>query len=352
MKIVFFAKSTRKLPSSRTRAYIISDYLRSIGYDTEIYQITTMPWWNISVGRLRELVRNAKILFSMKKGDTLFLQRTVHQLDFILLVLIRKWLLRRGYVFDFDDAIYLEKGHSDFKTRTMIHNASLVFPSSRKLLEYALKHNKNAHIITTLLDTEKVYVPRTDKSEHSEIVIGWTGNPGHYENMKLLVGPLKRLAREGLPFRFMIAGGGDKIPELFRGIPGLDLVVAPIPPSSPLWGDPREIVKYIQTFDIGVVPLQKTEFNAGKDSYKPKEYMACGVATVASAWGENHYIVKDKEYGLLADTEDDWYNALKLLIVNREERSRIAAGGRNYVCTESSLKAIVPEMMKLIERHA
>ena len=351
MKIIFFSKGDRRLPSSRTRAFLISDYLAKRGIESRVYRVKTRAWWNISFSRLYELIRNIKVLVSLKKRDVVFLQRTVHQVDFLLLVLFRKIILRRGYVFDFDDAIFLEKGHADFKTKTIIKYADFVFVGSRFLEEYALKYNQNVHLLTTILNTEDVYVPRPRPKADQEIVIGWTGTPVHFDNMKLLVGPLTKLINEGFPICLLIVGGGDKIPELFKPIKGLRLDVRAFPPSSPVWSDPHEIVKNIQEFDIGVYPLQKTEWNKGKDAYKAKEFMACQVPVIVSAWGENPHIIKEDSNGLLADNEDEWYEKLKYLITDRAYREDLGRKGRKYIEEECSYKVFIPMMLDLINQH-
>lgn len=349
MKIIFFAKGDRKLPSARTRAFLISDYIKTLGYESEAYHIKTRPWWELSLERLRELQRNISILLSIKKDDRLFLQRTIYQIDFFILVLLRKFLFRRGYIFDFDDAIFLEKGHCTLKTKIIVKYADVVIVGSHFLKEYAIKLNKNVFIITTLLDTERIYLPQPNKPASDEVVIGWTGSPVHYENLKILVHPLQRLVNEQYNIRLILLGlsGNKKIRKLFEQIRGLKSSFIDFLP----WDNPREVVRFIQNFDIGVMPLTESEWNKGKDAYKAKEYMACGVATLCSAVGENNYIIKDGINGLLASNESEWYEKLKKLITDLKYRDKIARGGRLYIEKECSYKTFVPKIMEIIQSH-
>ncbi len=351
MRIVFFAKGDRRLPSSRTRAYLVSDYLKILGYESETYQVKTRSWWNLSFTRVQEFVRNVRILWSLEKEDLVFLQRTVHQVDFLFLILVRKVLFGLGYAFDFDDAIFLEKGHADFKTSLIIRHADVVFVGSQFLKEYAERFNKNVYLFTTLLDTDNIFVPRTNRSASNEIIIGWTGTPMHYDNMELLVPALIRLAAERFPIRLFLLGGGPNIPQLFEDIPGLALTSLPFLPTDNLWSEPRKIATYIQQFDIGVYPLQKTEWNRGKDLHKAKEYMACGVASVVSNWGENPLLIKNGVEGLLVD-DDEWYDALKKLVVDTAYRAELAERGHEWVVRKCSFRAHVPRMLELMKHHA
>lgn len=351
MKVIFFTKGDRRLPSARTRAYLVCDYLKASGHESEIYQIHTRPWWNISTARFTEFIRNISILQAFGKDDLVFLQRTVHQLDFLVMVVIRKIVTGRGYAFDFDDAIFLENGHGNLKARIIIRYADVVFAGSQFLKDYGLRFNKNTYLFTTALDTEHIFTPRINTAEHKDIVIGWTGTPSHYDNMKLVVPAITRLVQEGYPISLFLLGGGPRIQELFHSISGLKLTALPFLPSDTLWTRPREIAAYLREFDIGLYPLQKTEWNKGKDLHKGKEYMACGVAIIVSNWGENPLLIKDGVEGLLVE-EDGWYIALKKLITEPAYRKELARRGRAWADHECSFRVHVPRMLKLMKQHA
>jgi len=344
MRIVFCTKGDRMLPSSRTRAHLIADYLQTQGYEAESHHIKTRPWWNISKERFLDIGINWQIIFSAGKGDILYLHKATDQFDFMVLVLLRKWMWRREYIFDFDDAIYLPSINRRIKTALMVKNAEAVIVGSHFLQEYALQYNKNSHVISAPIDTEDVYMPAEQKSDDGKVRIGWTGTPVHYENMKLLIRPLERLVKEGFKIVFVQLGGGDKIYELVSSVKGLPVEFVPTLP----WDKPKEVVKYIQKFDIGVMPLQKTELNRGKDAWKAKEYMGCGVATVLSNWGENPYVVTNNVNGLLVDTEEDWYAAFKKLITDVDYRKEIGDAGRAHMEAEYSYKSFMPKLLKFI----
>ncbi len=352
MKIVYFAKGTRKLPSSRTRAYFVTDYLKKQGYDAETYHVATRPWWSIAPARFAELFRNIGLLASLKKGDFAVLQRTIHQADFLFLILLRKWLFGRGYAFDFDDAIFMEKGHAHAKQKTdlVVQNADVVFCGAGFLKEYADKLNPHAYVITTSFDTEHMFCPGGPVHSENPLVIGWTGTPVHYDNMSMLVEPLKRLTAEGKKLKLLLVGGGDQIPTLFEGISGLEVEAIHKPPSDPFWIDPAGIVEQLRRFDIGVYPLQKTEWNKGKDTHKAKEFMATGSAVIMSAWGENPRLITNDLQALMVD-DDGWYDAFKELIENREHRIALAARGRKWMEDECSFKKYVPYMLGLMQKY-
>ena len=348
MRIVFCTKGDRLLPSSRTRAHLVADHLRSQGYDATSFHIRTRPWWSLSKDRFSELVRNARLLISVKKTDLLYLHKTTDQLDFMMMVLLRRWILRRGYIFDFDDAIYLGSTNRILKTWIMVKGADTVIVGSHFLQEYALRYNRNSYVISAPIDTDGIYMPAKQRVSDPRVRIGWTGTPGHYENMKLLLKPLERIVAEGHQIVFVQLGGGDKIHELLSSVPGLLMEYTP----SVAWGEPKEVVAHLQKFDIGVMPLQKTELNRGKDAWKAKEYMGCAIATVLSDWGENPDVVTSGKNGILADTETDWYDALKKLIADEKYRAQIGEAGRAHMAAEFSYKAFMPKLQAVIGQAA
>jgi len=83
--------------------------------------------------------------------------------------------------------------------------------------------------------------------------------------------------------------------------------------------------------DIGLCPLDKTDFNRAKSPLKWSEYSAMRVPSVVSKL-EPYGCVTDYETGLIADDEDEFYNKLCELIDNAELRKKITANAfdKNY----------------------
>ncbi len=346
MKIFFCTKGDRSLPSSRTRAHLVADYLRTLGISAESYHIKRRAWWVVSRERVSDFFSNIQLLASVGRNDVLYLHKMTEQLDFMFMVLVRKWIFRRGYVFDFDDAIFLGSWRIALKARIMVQNATCVIVGSHYLQEYALRYNKNSHVLSAPIDTENTYLEKgkTVSEKNSSVRIGWTGTPGHFENMKLLIRPLQRIVDDGYQVIFVQLGGGEKIHELLASVRGLSVEFTPALP----WHEPKEIAKHLARFDIGVMPLEKIEHNRGKDAWKAKEYMGCGVATVLSDWGENPYVVTNNVDGILANNEDDWYRAIRKLIDDEDFRMKIGHAGRLRMEREFSNRPFVEKLLALI----
>ena len=80
-------------------------------------------------------------------------------------------------------------------------------------------------------------------------------------------------------------------------------------------------------FDIGIAPLEDTEFNAGKSNIKFYEYASVGTVTLASdvkPYSEEvNYRAKN--------TFKDWYNKLEKLIVDKPFREKILKEQQEWV---------------------
>ncbi|NCC71644.1 hypothetical protein EOM09_08790, partial [bacterium] len=114
--IYFFVSGDKILASSRTRAYMICDRLAKYKERGEVHRVVMRPFWNFSSPRLKEFFRNFKIFFNSKKEDVFILQKTISQLDFILIVLFFKIFFNKKIYFDFDDAIFLYSKKMKIKT--------------------------------------------------------------------------------------------------------------------------------------------------------------------------------------------------------------------------------------------
>ncbi len=88
--------------------------------------------------------------------------------------------------------------------------------------------------------------------------------------------------------------------------------------------------------DIGLAPLEDTEFNSGKSNIKFYEYAAVGTVTVASDVlpynSEVDYVAKN--------TKKDWYNKIEKLIVDKEFRLKTLEKQQKWVKENRYVDAI------------
>ena len=89
-------------------------------------------------------------------------------------------------------------------------------------------------------------------------------------------------------------------------------------------------------FDIGLAPLEDTEFNRSKSCVKFYEYASVGTVVLTSDVepykSEVNYRAKN--------TVKDWYNKLEKLIVDKDFRAKIGREQQEWVKKHRSVEAI------------
>jgi len=174
--------------------------------------------------------------------------------------------------------------------------------------------------------------------------------PEHLANLAVLARVFTRLIQETkVPFRFELVGavGNAQVYNLFNNIPGLSAEFI----DHLDWKNPKAVPRKIQTFDIGVVPHQSEgEWNKAKTSFKVLEYMACGVATIVSRFGEMPYIIEDGKNGYIAATEDEWVEKLVHLLEDKELCAAMGHAGQVRIREEYTFDAIVPRLMEIFDQ--
>ncbi len=121
-----------------------------------------------------------------------------------------------------------------------------------------------------------------------------------------------------------------------------------VPTIAQAWCRDSE-ARDLHSFDIGVMPLPNDAWSRGKCGMKLLQYMATGVAAVASPVGVNTEIVQDGVNGFLAATADEWIEKLSALIQDGALRRRIGAAGRRTVEERYSARVWVPRVRSILE---
>ena len=260
--------------------------------------------------------------------------------------LVERFLRTRGpaLVLDFDDAIYLPTASEANrfitslkyaqKMSTIIGLADHVIVGNQYLRSYAHAYNAAVTMIPTCVDTNR-FVPRTDRASAPEpLTIGWIGSPTTAFYLSGIADALREVARQH-PFVLRVSGAGAT--PAFRGVTV----------REETWSLARE-VELFNTCDIGVYPLRDDEWARGKCGFKAIQFMACGVAVVASPVGVNRDIIEDGVNGFLAGTREDWVRKIRLLLEDPALRARFGAAGRRTIEQRYSLRVHAPRMAETL----
>ncbi len=93
-----------------------------------------------------------------------------------------------------------------------------------------------------------------------------------------------------------------------------------------------KMIVYLSRTDINIAPLElNNPFNEGKSELKIFESAMLGVPTVASAVNSYSNCITDGVNGMLAHTEDEWFNKLSSLIEDQNLRNSLAENAYNNI---------------------
>lgn len=346
MKVLFLTIYDRNGPSSRVRVYQFLEGFSKRGINPEVRPLLTgevnlvisqflttdsmILRVKICVWIIWAFILRIRDILSAWKYDAVVVQKDV--LPFGLYWLLR--LVNRNILFEFDDAIWLKtKGNNKSPLilplifwyrrrlfRRIVSGAKVVLAENEYLAKECWHYAKRVEVISAPIDTDK-YVPAKviKRQKNSPLVIGWLGSPSTSYLLKSLEPVLNEIGRRNQHVEVHNIGGEP-------------LSFADIQVKNITWEESTE-VQNVNCFDIGLMPLDDSDFNKGRLGYKMIVYQSLALPVVAQNRGLNSSIVKDGVNGFLVDCEEDWLKALEQLILNSGIRAQMGKMGRkNTLC--------------------
>lgn len=175
---------------------------------------------------------------------------------------------------------------------------------------YVIKNALDFKVWDNLNPAPFIFGPKKD----GFIRIGYTGCGNHDEDVAIVRDPIMALVEQFPNLEFIL-------PHSFKSWSGIEH------PRILFWNQwvnihqfPHEIKGW--EMDIGIAPLRDNAFNCAKSNLRWLEYSALGLPTVASPV-EPFKCIDDGKTGFLADTKNEWYEKLKLLIENERLRKNM-----------------------------
>jgi glycosyltransferase involved in cell wall biosynthesis len=250
--------------------------------------------------------------------------------------LLERWVASRGkpIIYQLDDPLYVPyrspfSGYLSYlkffgKVKSIIRMSSAVIVNSPFHREYASRFNDNIWEVPSIVDETKfTYSPRRSSNGRSTCV-GWSGSASTVKNLQVIRDVLRELGgRPDVELRFI--GAGDvNLPDVeHRAIP---------------WNADTE-VEDLRQFDIGLVPLPTDEWTKRKFYLKLVQYMALGIAAVATPLGTNPTVIDHGRTGFLAANASEWLTAVTRLVDDRELRLRMQEAAAEEAAARYTLAA-------------
>lgn len=257
-------------------------------------------------------------------------------------------MLNSRLAYDFDDAVMFHeierneplRGKYFTRFTAMCGRCRGVIAGNTTLAELARlargvgEWDPSVLVLPTPVDTEAI-VPRAYDPTRRGLRIGWMGTRGNLGHLMSIADPLRRV---------MSAFPGSELLVVTDGAPELDAMPVRVKPWSA--GDEADDLR---SFDVGIMPLRDNLWTRGKGGFKLLQYMAAGVAAVASPVGINREIIVHGENGFLAGNEIEWEECLCRLLEDLELRRRLGLSGRATVESRFALTTYNRRLAEFLE---
>ena len=190
------------------------------------------------------------------------------------------------------------------------------------LVSFCKSNVTDIYKLPTPINTER-YFPLVKKNKKI-VSLGWVGVPGSMGHLIKLLPILKNLSSK-LPFELIVISKKDLV---YKGLEIRNIE----------WRLDKEN-EYLNSIDIGLMPLDDSIWTNGKGGYKLIQYAAVGIPSVGSAVGINKEIIIHQKTGYLANSLEEWSTYLELLISNASLRKKLGEAARSHIVKKYSLKA-------------
>lgn len=259
-------------------------------------------------------------------------------------------------IMDFDDNIYavrndqpaFKEGYKDGgEKRSYISAAAsmcdalfVTNENLKEIMQYELKSRFDVDMPIYVLpnfNNAEDWKGRARKHKNT-VRIGWAGSLTHDADLKMVIPALEDVLIKHPNAEVELMGGINlnDIVKFFKKVDQsvLDRFIVSIgTPSFKQY--PFALMR--KSWDIGIAPLVKDDFNICKTDIKWLEYSMKKIPTVASRYTVYDRII-DGKTGFLVDTHEEWVDTLSKLIENSSLRAKIGQSAYDYVSKKLQYK--------------
>lgn len=338
-------------PSQRFRFehYLNLEHHNNLNFDYKSF--LSAKGWGVLHLHNHHLQKTAGIITGFAKRVALLF--TLHQYDWVYIHReaaplgppIFEWLIakvwRKKIIFDFDDAIWVSAASvanpgvasikCTWKVAHICKLSTIVTVGNSFLGDYARQYCKDVRLIPTVVDTDTQH-NQLKNQDDQPMVVGWTGTFTNFYNLLKITPVLARL-KEKYDFTFLVIADKD---------PGFTDVEY----TFRKWQVDTEIEDLMQ-FHIGLMPLENSEVELGKCAFKAIQYMSLGIPAVVSPVGANLNVVENRVSGFFADSDNEWYSAIKELIIVSGLRKEMGLKAREKIEAAFSVKSTKQDFFNL-----
>lgn len=289
-------------------------------------------------------VKRLVLLLSVGKYDRVFIHREATPIGppWVEWAIAKVW--QKRIIYDFDDAIWLEDPHESGtllaklkwkrKVKSICRWSWKVSAGNSYLAQFAKTAGaKSVHINPTTVDMLQHHVGQKSQGDQP-ITIGWTGTHSTLQYLKPIVPTLRKLAAK-YAFRFLVIS--NRPPDF--DIPNLDFVP---------WQEKSEVQDLLK-IHLGVMPLTDDPWSLGKCGFKALQYLSLAIPAVVSPVGVNKKIITPGYNGFWADSQEEWYQHLSVLLEDATLRQQLGEAGKETIRKQYSVQSNQENFLSLFE---
>lgn len=244
-------------------------------------------------------------------------------------------------VFDFDDAIWTSERkdrskitnlRAKWKLNAILKKSTLVIAGNQYLADYASNYARRVVVMPTVLNAD--LYPKKIHVDREIVILGWIGQSVNFKYLLNLKDIFEKL-NSIIKFKLLVISDKD-----FQ-LPCIEVI-------NRRWSVENEIADILE-MDVGLMPLDDSDWTRGKCAFKAIQYMAAGIPTVASHVGANTELISNGVDGFLAKTDEDWVQSIVQLSVNAEDRSKVGGKARKVIEDRYSLRFASFELLKIFQ---
>lgn len=220
--------------------------------------------------------------------------------------------------------------------RYLLDHVHLVYCSTQKLKGRLIELSVKRPIFAGKIYCSGNIINTVEKKQVKKV--GYMASADHAHNLQMILAAIVRFMRRNPEVNFEFFGSisiPDELKEFMERVniaPKID-----------------NYEKFLQCFaeykwDIGICPLTPIHFNLMKANTKWVEYTSVGAAVVASR-GTVYDEGSTDGCGMLADTEDEWLEALEKLTRDPEERYRQVSNAQIKLLSEYSVERLREQVL-------
>lgn len=237
---------------------------------------------------------------------------------------------------DCESTLYYSSDNIKNNIITIIGYSNILWCVNNNIAKKYSKHCNNNYALERVPIKISKYNPM---KRESVIKIVYAGSVDHEREIKEFISPavIKIIKEFGEKIEFTFIGVNPEINDI-KHVKHIEYI------SN---YNMYKKVMNDSSFDIGISPIYETEFYKCKYYNKFIEYTSLNIAGIYTNSEPYNFIVQNEINGLLVNNSiEEWYEAIKRLIVNEELRKKCIKNATNLVAKDFSYESVTNRLIK------